>query len=33
MTLVGLAIGLFVAYCALLATYAVWRELMLTDVQ
>jgi hypothetical protein len=33
MALVGLVIGLFVAYCALLATYAVWRELTLTDVQ
>jgi hypothetical protein len=33
MVLVGLVIGLFVAYRALLATYAVWRDFTLTGVQ
>lgn len=33
MVLVGAVIGLFVAYCALLATYAVWRDFTLTGVQ
>ena len=33
MVVVGAVIGLFVAYCALLATYAVWRDFTLTGAQ
>lgn len=33
MVLVGAVIGLFVGYCALLATYAIWRDFTLTGVQ
>ena len=33
MVLVGTVIGLFVAYCALVATYVVWRDFTLTGVQ
>lgn len=33
MVVVGAVIGLFVAYCALLAMYAVWRDFTLTGAQ
>lgn len=33
MIFVGVAVGLFVAYCAILATYVLWRDLTLTGPQ